>query len=76
MPRLKKLNAKEVYKILLRVGFFEHHIHGSHINLRHISKPYLRVVIPFHNKILAPKTLKSIIIQAELSSDEIKNFFN
>ncbi len=76
MPRLNKLTAKEVYKVLLKIGFFEHHTHGSHVHLRHIRKSYLRVVIPFHNKILAPKTLKSIIIQAELTTEEIKNFFN
>ena len=76
MPRLKRLTAKDVCKILHSVGFLVHHTHGSHINLRHPKKRHLRVVVPYHNRILAPKTLKSIIMQAELSKEEIGNFFN
>ncbi len=76
MPRLKRLTAKDVCKILHSSGFFVHHTHGSHVHLRHPEKLHLRVVVPYHNRILAPKTLKSIIVQAELSREEIKNFFN
>ena len=76
MLRLKRLTAKEVCKLLHNVGFLVHHTHGSHINLRHSEKKHLRVVVPYHNRILAPKTLKSIIMQAELSKEEIRNFFN
>jgi predicted RNA binding protein YcfA (HicA-like mRNA interferase family) len=76
MPRLKRLTAKDVFKVLHSVGFVVHHTHGSHVNLRHPEKLHLRVVVPYHNKILAPKTLKSIIVQAELSKEEMNKFFN
>jgi len=75
MPRLKRLTAKDVCRILHHIGFFVHHTHGSHVHLRHNEKIYLRVVVPYHNRVLAPKTLKSIIVQAELSKEEIRYFF-
>ncbi len=40
------------------------------MQLRHSGKSHLRVTIPFSRKDLTPKTLKSIIIQAELTVDE------
>ena len=76
MPKLKRLTAKDVCKLLYNAGFFIHHTHGSHMHLRHSEKIHLHVVVPYHNRILAPKTLKSIIVQAELSGDEIRNFFS
>ncbi|MFA6076958.1 MAG: type II toxin-antitoxin system HicA family toxin [Candidatus Paceibacterota bacterium] len=76
MPRLKRLTAKQVVKILQNAGFIIHHIKGSHIHLRHPMKLYLRVVVPFHGKILAPKTIKSIAVQAELDMESLKYFFS
>ncbi len=76
MPRLKRLNAKQVLRILLTMGFYEHHQKGSHIHLRHEKKAYLRVVVPFHTKVLAPKTIKSIISQTELDHDSSKAFYD
>lgn len=38
--------------------------------MRHVDRPELRVTIPFHNKDLSPKTLKSIIDQAGLTVEE------
>jgi len=76
MPRLKRLTAKQIVKILQNAGFVLHHTKGSHIHLRHSIKSHLRVVVPFHNKVLAPKTIKSIIAQAELSIENLKYFFD
>ena len=75
MPRLKRLTAKQVVRILQNSGFTAHHTKGSHVHLRHSLKSHLRVVVPFHGKVLAPKTLKSIIVQAELSTQMLKYFF-
>ncbi len=55
-----------------RLGFYIHHQTGSHVNLRHTTKHNLHVVIPFHNKDLAPKTLKSIILQADITTNDLK----
>jgi predicted RNA binding protein YcfA (HicA-like mRNA interferase family) len=70
MARLPRVTAKRVLRALLRSGFFIHHQTGSHVNLRHHSKSHLHVVIPFHGGELAPKTIKSILVQAELTVEE------
>ncbi len=70
MPKLPRVSARKVISVLLRAGFYEHHNTGSHINLRHVAKSHLHVVIPRHGGELAPKTLKSIIVQAELTLEE------
>jgi predicted RNA binding protein YcfA (HicA-like mRNA interferase family) len=66
-PKLARLTGKEMCSILERNGFIPRRIRGSH----HIySKPGIDgyVTVPVHGKeILKPKTLKSIIAQAELN---------
>jgi len=59
-----------VIRALKRAGFYEFHQSGSHIQLRHVDNLKLRITIPFHRKDLTPKTLKSIIRQAEMTTDE------
>ena len=76
MPRLKRLTAKQILKILHAAGFRTTHTRGSHVHLWNQQKEHLRVVVPFHNKVLAPKTIKSIIVQAELDVKIIKYFFD
>lgn len=76
MHRLKRLTAKQIARILQMAGFVVHHTKGSHINFRHPLKPHLRVVVPFHGRVLAPKTIKSIMFQAELDEEVLKYFFN
>jgi predicted RNA binding protein YcfA (HicA-like mRNA interferase family) len=70
MPKLPRVTPTKVLKALLRAGFYIHHQTGSHVNLRHHTKLRLHVVIPRHGRDLAPKTLKSIIAQAELTVEE------
>ncbi|MBU2633574.1 type II toxin-antitoxin system HicA family toxin [Patescibacteria group bacterium] len=70
MSKLPRIPASLVIRALKRARFYEHHQSGSHIQLRHVDNPNLRVTIPFHKKDLAPKTLKSIIEQAGLRVEE------
>ena len=70
MPKLPRVPAILVVKVLLRAGFYEYHQSGSHIQLRHIKNTALRVTVPFHNKDLNPKTLKTILKQAGVSVDK------
>jgi predicted RNA binding protein YcfA (HicA-like mRNA interferase family) len=70
MPKLPRVPASLVVKILYRAGFYRYHQSGSHIQLRHITRLELRVTIPFHNKDLNPKTLKTILKQAGISVDK------
>jgi len=44
---------------------------SSHVVLKHIEMPDLRVTLPIHNKDLKRKTLLSILKQARLTVDDI-----
>ena len=72
MPKLPRVKPQKVLSALLRAGFYAHHQSGSHINLRHKTKSYLHVIIPNHNRELAPKTLKTIIAQSGLNIEEFR----
>lgn len=72
MPKIPVVKSKEVIKTLQRCGFVVDHISGSHHVLYHQHQK-LRVVVPFHNKPLKRKTLMSILKQAELSIDQLKD---
>jgi len=64
------VTARKTLSALLKAGFYIHHQTGSHANLRHNTQEYLHVVIPRHNKELAPKTLKSILVQTEITIEQ------
>ncbi|HTW25319.1 MAG TPA: type II toxin-antitoxin system HicA family toxin [Candidatus Baltobacteraceae bacterium] len=70
MPKLPRITAKRMLQVLRRAGFYIHHQTGSHANLRHSDKVHLRIVVPRHGGDLAPKTLKSILAQAEISVED------
>lgn len=70
MPKLPRVTSRILLRTLLRAGFYIHHQTGSHANLRHAQKSHLHVVVPRHVGDLAPKTLKSIISQCEMTLDE------
>lgn len=71
MPKLPVTTPRKLLKALLKVGFYIHHQSGSHMNLRHKSKNHLHIVIPIHSRDMAPKTLKTILIQSEITVQEI-----
>ena len=73
MPKLPRIPSSLVIRALKRARFYEFHQSGSHIQLRHLDNSDLMITIPFHRKDLTPKTLKSIIKQANLT---IKEFIN
>jgi len=70
MPKLPRITSRKLLQVLLRSGFYIHHQTGSHANLRHNSKLHLHLVVPRHSGDLAPKTIKSIISQAEMTVEE------
>ena len=70
MPKLPRIPSILVIRALKRARFYEYHQSGSHVQLRHPGNQELRVTVPFHRKDLTPKTLKSIIQQADLTVDE------
>jgi predicted RNA binding protein YcfA (HicA-like mRNA interferase family) len=70
MPKLPRISSRKLLQALRRAGFYIHHQTGSHANLRHSTKTNLHVVVPRHGGDLAPKTIKSIITQAEMTVEE------
>ena len=70
MPKLPRISSRKLLRALLRAGFYIHHQTGSHANLRHTTKTHLHLVVPQHGGDLAPKTLKSIIAQAEMTVEQ------
>lgn len=76
MPRLRRLNGKEVVSILERLGFEIARIRGSHYQLRQSGKPI--ITVPVHgNTPLKIGTLKSIFRQAsqQVPEEELIPFF-
>lgn len=71
MPKLPVITPRKLLKIFLEVGFYIHHQSGSHVNLRHTIKRHLHVVIPIHTRDMAPKTLKAVLAQSEISIKEL-----
>jgi len=72
-PRLPRVTGNEVIRALRRGGGYPDHQHGSHVYLKHSSHPGMRVTVAVHSgEIIKPKTLLSILKQAELSIEEFQ----
>lgn len=70
MPKL--YSAKDILKILTKLGFSVVSQRGSHIKLKDIrGKQALTVIVPNHKEI-AKGTLGSILRQAKLTRDEFE----
>lgn len=73
MNHFPVITAKELIRALKSVGFYEHHQKGSHkIFKRDADKK--RVVVPFHaGRNIPRKTLKAILLDAEIALERIKD---
>ena len=68
--KLPRVTGDKVIRALLRAGFVSVHTKGSHHFLYHAEKDCL-VTVPVHTGVvLAPKTLKSILSQAQITVEE------
>jgi len=72
MPdKLPRLTAREIIKLLEKLGFRFSRQNGSHKIYKNSQGK--RVTAPFHGgKILHPKVLKSILRDAELTPKDLK----
>jgi len=70
--KLPRVTGDKVVKALKRAGFVEIRIRGSHHYLYHEQKDRLVTVVVHAGKILALKTLKSILKQADMGVEELK----
>lgn len=72
MPRLPRVTAAELLRALHRDGWEDTRQSGSHLLLRHPTKPG-RVLVSRHaGKTLKPKTLQTILDDASLTADELR----
>ena len=71
MTDLPTVTASRLIRALQRDGFFIHHSTGSHRVFKHSDRPALRVVVPYHTGDIKRGTLRSILRQANLSTDEL-----
>jgi predicted RNA binding protein YcfA (HicA-like mRNA interferase family) len=69
-PQLPILKPREVIRALQRAGFYIHHQTGSHVQIKHPQKPWLRITVPFHRRDLPKPIVRSIVRQAELTMQE------
>ncbi len=71
-PKLPRITAAQLLRALRRDGWEQVRQSGSHVALRHPTKRG-QVTVPKHASIiLKPKTLESILEQAGLSKDELR----
>lgn len=66
--KLPRASGKQTVEALLKAGFIVHRSRGSHYILKDVSTSR-RVTIPYHRRELAPKTLRSILKQAGVSTE-------
>lgn len=70
--RLPRITAADLLRALRRDGWVQHRQVGSHVQLKHLTKPG-RVTVPHHAGIvLKPKTLMAALEQAGLTVDELR----
>ena len=71
MPRRPRVTARALLRALRRDGWYEHAQVGSHVQLKHPTKPG-RVTIPVHaGETLQPWLLASILRQAGLTAEDL-----
>jgi len=69
--KLPRITAREVIRVLERIGFRLVRQSGSHKIYK--NEKGVRITVPYHSgKILHPKLLKSILRDADLSVEEFK----
>ena len=72
MPKLPRLTARQIITVLEKAGFSLARQSSSHMIYKNtVGK---RATVPFHaSKILHPKVLKSIMRDADLTLDDLKD---
>lgn len=69
MPKLPIIKAKELIKILIELGFFEHHCVGSHAQFKHLDGRRITISV-HHGKDFNKGILRGIISDLNLTVEE------
>lgn len=68
MSRIPSLTSRELVAALKRAGYFPSHQTGSHLRMKHASRP--PVIVPVHAGDMKRGTQLGIIRQAQFTEDE------
>ena len=72
MSKLPVIKAKDLIRVLNKLGFFKYHQVGSHAQFKNTGG--LRITVPVHSgKDLKRKILKGIIGDLEITTEEFIN---
>ena len=73
-PKLPVLSGEEVIRVFRKFGYEVVRQKGNHVRLRNDTNPqHLPVTVPLHKE-LATGTLKNILNDAGITSDELVSF--
>ena len=72
--RLPTLRLQQVLCPLQQAGFSIHHTTGGHYVLKHPDKTGLCPTVPYHNKDLKRRIRESIIVEAEMTVEQVLGF--
>ncbi len=68
--KFANLKPKDIIRALEKAGFYIHETHGSHVQLKHPTKPG-RITVPYHDRFDVPKHIvRSIIRQGGLTNTQ------
>jgi predicted RNA binding protein YcfA (HicA-like mRNA interferase family) len=71
-PRLRQLRGGTLVRALEKAGFVVKRVKGSHYILVHSEDRSRRATVPVHaGQTIKPGTLRSVLLQAQLSEDEL-----
>lgn len=72
--KLPRVTARQIIKVLGHSGFSCSRKSGSHMIYKNFAGK--RVTVPYHgSKVLHPKVLKSILSDAEISIEQLRELF-
>lgn len=72
MDYLLSVKPYKLLKALKKLGFYIHHQTGSHVILKLSGDETKRITLPMHKKELKARTLKSILVQAGITPEKLK----
>jgi predicted RNA binding protein YcfA (HicA-like mRNA interferase family) len=72
MSKLPQVKGDRLVNALKKKGWYVDRTRGSHVIMRHESRPGVKIVIPVHGKTLKIGILNNVLKRAELSVEEIK----
>ena len=72
MPKLPRVKATETIRALEKLGFYKVNQKGSHVKMKKTLNDNTNIicVVPLYRKTLAVGTLKSILNQAGVSTEQ------